>query len=366
MSAPAPLPGILDIKPYVGGASRATAQPGVRIARLASNESPLGPSPRAIEAFKAAADSLHLYPDGGVGALRGALAEHHGIDAAGIVCGNGSDELLALLAKCYAGPGDQVVISEFGFLIYPIAVRSAGATPVIAPERRLRVDVEAVAGLVGADTKLVYLANPNNPTGSYITAAELRELHGRLPPETLLVIDAAYAEYVTADDYDDGLRMVEAFDNVVVTRTFSKLYGLAGLRLGWAYCPAAVADALNRVRGPFNVTAPSQAAALAALGDTDHAAAARDHNARWLPWLGAELAGLGLTVHPSVANFILVEFAGADTAAAARAHLSSRGIITREMDGYGLPRCLRIAIGLEEDMRAVVAAMAEFIARSTA
>lgn len=361
MSAPAPKPGILQIKPYVGGASIAPAAPRGRVSRLASNESPLGPSPRAIEACRRAGDNLHRYPDGGARNLRAALAEHHGIDATGIVCGNGSDELLALLAKCFAGPGDEVLCSEFGFPIYPIAARSAGATPVAAPEPHLRADVEAFAGLVGADTKIVFLANPNNPTGSYITASELRDLHGRLPAETLLVVDTAYAEYVCAADYDAGFAMVEEFDNVVITRTFSKLYGLAALRVGWAYCPAGVADVLNRVRGPFNVTAPSQAAARAALADTDHARMARDHNTRWLPWLSAELAGLGLTVHPSVANFILVEFPG--KAAAARAHLLSRGIITREMDGYSLPDCLRITIGLEEDLRAVVAACAEFLAQ---
>lgn len=361
MSTPTPRPGILDIKPYIGGASTAASAPQGRISRLASNESPLGASPRAIEAYRREADSLHRYPDGAASALRAGLAEHHGIDAAGIVCGNGSDELLALLAKCYAGPGDEVLFSEFGFLIYPIATRSAGATPVVAPEKHLRADVEAFAARAGANTRIVFLANPNNPTGSYITASELRDLRGRLPAETLLVIDAAYAEYVTVDDYDAGFRMVEEFDNVVITRTFSKLYGLASLRMGWAYCPPSVADVLNRVRGPFNVTAPSQAAACAALADEAHAGAARDHNARWLPWLSAELSGLGLTVHPSVANFILVEFPG--KAEAARAHLLSRGIIVREMDGYGLANALRIAIGLEEDMRAVVAAVEEFIAQ---
>ena len=358
--APSPRPGILDITAYVAGGSSVAARPQGRLSRLASNESPLGPSPDAIEAYRQAATSLHRYPDGGAGALRADLAAHHRIDAAGIVCGNGSDELLALLAKCYAGPGDEVLISEFGFLIYPIATLAAGATPVIVAEHNLRADGAALAARAGAKTRLLYLANPNNPTGSYITAAELGELRARLPAETLLVVDAAYAEYVTADDYDAGFAMVEEFDNVVITRTFSKLHGLAALRLGWAYCPPAVADVLNRVRGPFNVSAPAQAAARAALADRAHAEAARDHNARWLPWLADELSGLGLTVHPSVANFLLVEFGDAG---AAHAHLLTQGVITREMGGYGLPNALRIGIGLEEDMRAVVAACAQIVAQ---
>ena len=366
MSPPTPRPGILDITPYVPGGSKAPAAAPGRLARLASNESPLGPSPRAIEAYGAAAEAMHHYPDGAAGALRAALAEHHGLDAGRIVCGAGSDELLSLLARCYAGPGDEVLMSQYGFLVYPIVTMAAGATPVRAPEPELRVDVDAFAGLANERTRVVFIANPNNPTGSYVSAAALRGLRQRLPDEALLVIDAAYTEYVGAGDYDAGFGLVEDFDNVVITRTFSKIHGLASLRLGWAYCPAAVADALNRVRGPFNVTGAALAAGAAALGDRGHVAAARAHNDRWLPWLTTELAKLGLTVYPSVANFVLVSFparAGRNTrtADAADAWLLDRGLVTREMGAYDLPDCLRIAIGLEDDMRALVAALAEFM-----
>ena len=366
MSPPVPRPGILDITPYVPGGSKAPAAPHGRLARLASNESPLGPSPRAVEAYGALAGAMHHYPDGGASALRAALAEHHGLDAGRIVCGAGSDELLSLLARCYAGPGDEVLVGQYGFLVYPIVTMAAGATPVRVPEPELRVDVDAFAALANQRTRVAFIANPNNPTGSYVSASELRALRERLPDEVLLVVDAAYAEYVGAGDYDAGFGLVEDFDNLVITRTFSKIHGLASLRLGWAYCPAAVADVLNRVRGPFNVTGAALAAGAAALGDSGHVAAARAHNDRWLPWVAAELAKLGLTVYPSVANFVLVRFparAGRNsrTADAANAWLLERGLVTREMGAYDLADCLRIGIGLEDDMRALVAALAEFM-----
>ena len=366
MSPPAPRPGILDITPYVPGGAKAPAAPRGRLARLASNESPLGPSPRAVEAYGAVTGAMHHYPDGAASALRAALAEHHGLDAGRIVCGAGSDELLSLLARCYAGPGDEVLMSQYGFLVYPIVTMAAGATPVRAPEPELRADLDAFADLASERTRVVFIANPNNPTGSYVPAAALRGLRRRLPDEVLLVIDAAYAEYVGAADYDAGFGLVEDFDNVVITRTFSKIHGLASLRLGWAYCPAAVADALNRVRGPFNVTGAALAAGAAAIGDTGHVAAARAHNDRWLPWLAAELAKLGLTVYPSVANFVLVRFPARPgrntrTADAANAWLLERGLVTREMGAYDLPDCLRIGLGLEDEMRALVAALADFM-----
>jgi histidinol-phosphate aminotransferase len=359
--APEPRPGILEITPYVGGSHEVT---GVdRAIVLSANESPLGPSPRAVAAYRALAERLHRYPEGGVTALRQAIGRRHGLDPARIVCGNGSDELIGLLVQAYAGPGDEVVFTEHGFLMYRLAALAHGATPVAAPETELRADVEAVVAKVTPRTRLVFLANPNNPTGSFLTGEELARLRGRLPKGVLLVIDSAYAEYVVRNDYSAGTELVEASDNVVMTRTFSKIYGLAALRLGWAYCPPAVAEVLHRVRGPFNVNAAAEAAGLAALDDQRHVDAARTHNEIWRPWLADRLAGLGLAVHPSIANFLLVGFPAAPgrDAAAALAFLERRGILARNMAAYGLPDCLRITIGLEEEMRATADALSDFM-----
>jgi histidinol-phosphate aminotransferase len=357
-----PRPGILGITPYKGGEF---AVPGKRrVIRLASNECPLGPSPQAVEAYRREAAELHRYPDGGVAALRTALAAHHGLDPERIVCGNGSDELLSLLAQAYAGPGDEVLYSEHGFLMYPIAARAVDATPVAAPERHLTADPEALLDRVTERTRVLFLANPNNPTGSYLGAETVAELRARLPERVLLVLDAAYAEYVGRNDYDAGQALVRSHDNVVMVRTFSKIYGLAGLRLGWAYCPPAVADVLNRVRGPFNVTRPAQAAGVAALADAAHVAAARALNDRMLPWFVAETRKLGLDPRPSVGNFVLLRFPASTARTAPRADevLKSHGILTRRMEGYGLPDALRVTIGTEDDMQAVLGALTEYMA----
>jgi len=359
--APQPRPGILDIAPYVGGES---SVPGVaRVVKLASNESPLGASPRALEAYRAAAERLHLYPDGGAGELRRALGTRHGIDPARIVCGAGSDELLSLLARAYAGPGDEVLYSRHGFLVYPIAARSVGATPVAAPERDLRSDVDALRAAVTPHTRIVFLANPNNPTGTYLDRAALARLHAGLPMTCLLVLDAAYAEYVGRNDYEAGEALVSAHANVVMTRTFSKIYGLAALRIGWAYCPPAVADALNRLRGPFNVSTPAQVAARAALEDGEHTARARALNDAMLPFLTTELRRRGIETTDSVGNFVLARFPLDTTrnAAAALAFLKARGLILRDMTSYALPEWLRITVGREEDMRALLAALDRFL-----
>lgn len=351
----APRPGILDVAAYVGGEAGLAGHN--RVIRLASNESALGPSPRAIEAYRALAAEIHRYPDGGATELRKALARHHRIDADRIVCGAGSDELIALLIRAYAGPGDEVLHTRHGFLMYAIGAKTAGAAAVAAPERDLTADIDALLAHVTPKTRILFLANPNNPTGSCLPAGAVERLRRELPAGVLLAIDAAYAEYVTRPDYEPGIKLVESFDNVVMLRTFSKIYGLAGLRIGWGYCPPAVADVLNRVRGPFNVSAPALAAALAALEDRAHTERVRLHNERWLPWFRAELAKLGLTAFPSYGNFVLVRFADAD---AALAFLNGRGIIPRRMAAYGLPDCLRITVGTGEEMEAVVAALAEF------
>jgi len=357
-----PVPGILNISPYVAGRSEAPGRGPVY--KLSSNETPLGAARDAIEAFTAAAAGLNLYPDGSARAMRQAIAEIHGLEADRIICGNGSDEILHLLPQIYAGPGDEILFSAHGFLVYPIATLAAGATPVVVPEPDLRTDVDGFLRHATDRTRIAFLANPNNPTGSFNTAAELRRLRAGLPEECLLVVDAAYAEYVDVEGYDTGAALVAATPNTVMTRTFSKVYGLAALRVGWAYAPAGVVDAYERVRGPFNVPAPAQAAAVAAVKNEAHVAAGKAHNTRWRNWLAAEIAALGLKVHPSVANFILVGFdrTGPRTAAAADAFLASRGVVVRAVSSYGLPHCLRISVGTEEGNRAAVAALAEFMA----
>jgi histidinol-phosphate aminotransferase len=361
-TAPVPGPGILDIAPYIGGESKVA---GVeRPIRLASNESALGPSPAAIAAYRALADEIHRYPDGGASELRAALGRHHGLDPDRIVCGAGSDELIALLQRAYAGPGSEVLYSRHGFLMYPIGARAVGATPVAVPERTLTADVDGFLARVTKRTRIVFVANPNNPTGTYLSADEMARLHQGLPGHVVLAIDAAYAEFVNRNDYEPGIALVNRAANVVMLRTFSKIYALAGLRLGWAYCPPAIADVLNRIRGPFNISAPALAAGVAAIEDVGALARARAHNERWLPWLSERLLALGLPLTPSVGNFVLPQFPEdpRHNADAAFAFLQSRGILVRQMGGYGLPAHLRITIGTGEEMQAVVAALAEFMA----
>ena len=356
-----PRPGILEIEPYVGGKSELAG--ATRVVKLSANESALGPSPKAIAALQAAAATSHRYPDGDATLLRAAIGARFQLDPARIVCGAGSDELIQLLMRAYAGPGDEVVYSAHGFLMYKLSALGVGAVPVAAPERQLRADVDALLACLGSRTRMLFIANPNNPTGSYLSADELARLHGGLPDDVLLVIDAAYAEYVRSNDYTAGLELVDRAHNVVVTRTFSKLFGLAALRLGWLYGPPAVVDVLHRLRGPFNVGTPAQVAGIAALEDLDHQERSRAHNDRWLPWLARALADLGLRVHPSIANFVLVEFEvdGARTAGRASAWLESQGIIARPMSAYGLPHCLRLSIGPEAENRAVVDSLREFV-----
>ncbi len=362
---PAPRPGILEIEPYVPGESSLPA--GLAPIKLSSNETPLGPSPKAIAAFRGAAGALERYPDGASKGLRAAIAARYGLNADRIVCGAGSDEILSLLAHAYLGPGDEAIFTAHGFLLYRIIILANGAAPVVAPETGLRTDVGEILKRVTSRTKMVFLANPNNPTGTYISIDEVRSLRAALPSHVLLVLDAAYAEYVLRNDYEAGIELVATTNNTVMTRTFSKIHGLAGLRLGWAYCPEAVADVLNRIRGPFNVSAPALAAGVAAIEDAGHEEAAAQHNERWRPWLSAEIEKLGLKATPSVANFVLVNFPDPGRgAAAADAFLKSRAIIVRRVDAYGLPNALRMTVGTEADNRAVIAALADFLGRAAA
>jgi histidinol-phosphate aminotransferase len=360
-TAPVPGPGILDIAPYVGGESKAS---GVeRPIRLASNESALGPSPEAIAAYQSFAGEIFRYPDGSAAELREALGRAHGLDPARIVCGSGSDELIALLQRAYAGPGTEVLYSRHGFLMYPIGTLAVGATPVAVPERALTADVDGFLARVTERTRLVFIANPNNPTGTYLSADELARLHAGLPGHVVLAIDAAYAEFVNRNDYEPGIALVNRAENVVMLRTFSKIYALAGLRLGWAYCPPAIADVLNRMRGPFNVAAPALAAGVAAVEDVGAIDRARAHNERWLGWLSERLTALGIPLTPSVGNFVLARFPDSPSrnADAAFAFLQSRGILVRQMGGYGLPQYLRITIGTGEEMERVANTLAEFM-----
>ena len=359
-------PGIMDITPYVGGES--ALDDFERVIKLASNEGALGPSPQAVAAYEGVGSGLHRYPDGACGALRRALGDIHQLDPSRIVCGAGSDELIGLICRAYAGPGDEVLHTQYGFLMYPIAARTAGATPVAAPETKLTADIDKLVERITSKTRILFLANPNNPTGTYLKAGQLARLRRDMPAAVLLVIDAAYAEFVEDADYDPGTGLVEGGDNVVMTRTFSKIHGLGGARLGWAYCPAAIADVLNRVRNPFNVSGPALAAGLAALKDRAFTDKARRHNRIWREWTAEKLAALGLDITPSAGNFLLVGFpapAAGDNrqrgADAADAYLKGRGIIVRRMAGYGLPDCLRISIGREDEMRAVAGALKEFM-----
>jgi histidinol-phosphate aminotransferase len=356
---PSPKPGVLDIAPYVGG--RASAPGVAKVYKLSANENPLGPSPAAVAAYVEAQKNLEQYPEGSARVLREAIGTAFGLDPARIVCGgDGSDELLKMLGNAYLRAGDEVIFTEHAFVIYKIITLANSAVPVIVPEKDLRADVDAILAAVTPKTRIVYLANPNNPTGTYLPHSEVRRLHAGLRSDILLVIDAAYAEYVRRNDYESGIEMVANFNNVVMTRTFSKL-GLGGLRVGWAYCPAAVADVLNRVRGPFNVSMPQQLAAAAAVKDRAHIDKSVEHNARWISWLREEIRKLGLRVDDSVGNFMLVHFADKKTADAADAFLSSRGLILRAVGNYGLPQCLRLSVGTEEANRLVVKALAEFM-----
>jgi histidinol-phosphate aminotransferase len=361
MAAPEPKSGVMEISAYVPGSSSGPA--GVRLYKLSSNETPLGPGPAARAALASVEDHLAEYPDGSAGRLRNAIAQAHGLNAENIVCGNGSDELLSLLANCYLAPGDEAIISEHGFLMYRIATLAAGGTPVVAPEKDLTADVDAILARVTGRTRLVYLANPNNPTGTYLSISEVRRLHAGLPANVILVLDAAYAEYVRRNDYEAGIELASSSNNVVMTRTFSKIFGLAALRIGWCYAPAHVIGALNRIRGPFNVNSAAIVAGSAAIGDREHVENAAAHNAQWLSWTSEAIGGLGLAVTPSVGNFILIHFPQEQgrTAREADAFLTSRGYILRNVAGYGLPHALRMTIGTEAANRGVVEALAQFL-----
>lgn len=335
---------------------------GLKPIKLSSNETPLGASPAAIAAYKAAGIDLERYPDGQATVLRQAIGKRYGLDPARIVCGAGSDEILTMLAHAYLGPGDEAIYTQHGFLVYRIAILACGATPVVADETNLTADVDKILAKVTAKTRMVFLANPNNPTGTYLPIGDVRRLRSALPGNVVLVLDGAYAEYVRRNDYEAGIELVATTNNTVMTRTFSKIFGLAALRIGWGYCPAEIADALNRIRGPFNMSTPSILAGAAAMEDHAHTELAVAHNDEWLGWLQTEIEKLGLSVTPSVANFLLIHFPAdpAQGAAACDEFLKSQGIILRRVVSYGLPDCLRLTIGTADENRAVIAALSAF------
>ena len=357
-----PKPWIEAIAPYVPG--RSTTDDGRKVAKLSSNENPLGTSEAARGAFIAGASSLYRYPDASAADLREAIAAHHGLDPVRIIYGTGSDEILHLAAGAYAGPGDEVLFVKYGFSVYPIAARRVGADPVIAPDRDYATDVDALIAHITPSTRVIFVANPNNPTGTYSPAADIARLHAATPKDCLLVIDQAYAEYLEPGDDDGAFALAQRESNVLVTRTFSKIFGLAAERIGWGYASSDVIEAMHKIRAPFNVTTAGQMAAIAALGDTRFVENSRDHNLKWRAWFEGEIAGLGnkgLRAVPSKANFSLVLFEGKLTAEAAYEGLMKAGYIVRWLPGQGLPHALRITIGTEEEITGLTAALRKLV-----
>lgn len=367
MTTPTPKAHILGITPYKQGKSKTgSGTTPQRLIKLSSNENPLGPSQQAIAAFRTMGD-LHRYPDGSAAALRAAIADVHGLDADRLIIGAGSDELINLLIHAYAGEGDEVLYSQHGFLMYKIYATAHGATPVAAPEKNLTADVDALLAAVTPRTKILFLANPNNPTGTLLANGEVQRLRAGLPGHVLLVLDAAYAEYVEETDYDAGTKLVDATGNTVMLRTFSKIYGLPSLRVGWGYAPAAIIEVLNRIRSPFNINSAALTAAEAAVKDVRYTAYAAEYNARERTRLTAALTSLGLKVTPSAGNFVLVHFhETGNTADAANRHLLAEGIIAREVAAYGLPNALRFTVGTTEENTAVIESLKVFMAREVA
>ena len=362
MTKPAPKPWIMAIAPYVPG--RSTTDDGRKVIKLSSNENPLGTSPAARAAFAAAADRLERYPDASATELRDVLAAQHALDPARIIYGNGSDEVLHIAAGAFAGSGDEIIHVRYGFAVYEIATRRVGATPVIAPDKDYATDVDAILACVTDKTKLVYVANPNNPTGTYTPREDIARLHAGLRPDILLVLDHAYAEYIEGDAEDGGMALAESASNVLVTRTFSKMYGLAAERIGWGYASPEIIDAMHRIRLPFSITIAGTAAAIAALGDTDFVDHTRAHNAQWRRWFTDEIGQMGnagLRAVPSQANFVLVLFGGKLSAEVAYKGLMDAGYIVRWLPGQGLPQALRITIGTADETQGVAAALRDLV-----
>ncbi len=349
MSHPIPRQSLESCPPYVQGKSAiaGVANP----IKLSSNESPFGPSQRAREAFKQAVETLHRYPDGGQSGLRQAIADRFDIESERIVCGNGSEELILLTIRTFIDPGDEILVSENGFVMTRIHALAQGAQVVVAPEDGWQQSVDNLLARVTDKTRIVAVANPNNPTGTYLPANEIRRLHRGLPDDVLLMLDGAYADYVVADDFDSGIELVRKSENVMMTRTFSKLYGLAGTRIGWAYAPQAVVNAIQRIRTPFNTNWPAQVAAAAALQDSEFADTVRQHTIHWREKMRDHLIGLGIVVPPSVTNFLLMQIPEKQGRSALKASsfLSDNGILLRPTGVSGPGDCLRVTVGTEQE-----------------
>lgn len=359
---PEPKPYIAAITAYKPG--KAKADDGRMLIKLSANENPLGCSPAASAALSGQDKTLARYPDPASTALRTAIGERFALEPEQIVCGTGSDELLNLIAMGYAGIGDAIIHVKYGFAVYEIATRKVGAEVVIAPDADYGTDVDALLAMVTPNTRLVFIANPNNPTGTMMSDDEVARLHAGLPSDTLLVLDQAYGEY-REDDGPAAFDLARQHDNVLITRTFSKIYGLAAERIGWAYGQPHLIDTLNRIRGPFNVTSAGQAAAIAALADQDFVNHIRNHNRQWREWMQGEIAGLsnhGLRVVPSAGNFLLVLFEGTVSAEEANNRLMQAGYVVRWLPGQGLAHGLRITIGTEAENRGLMAALRDIVA----
>lgn len=363
MTLPQPRPGIMDIAIYEPGKSQ--VQGARRVIKLSSNEAALGPSPKAVAALAGSLGESHRYPAGDSGEIREALGKAHNLDPARIICGAGSDELLGLVMRGFAGVGDEIIHTAHGFAMYNIYAKGVGATPVVAPEKDLTTDVDAILARVTPKTRIVFVANPNNPTGTYIPGAEMRRLRAGLREDILLVCDDAYAEFVDAPDYESGFALASETENTIAMRTFSKIYGLASVRLGWGFGAKNIVGVMERIRSPFNVSRPAQFAGLAALADRDHVARTKAHTKKWLAIGLQRLRGLGLKVGESHGNFLLPEFpkVPGKTAAECDAFLQENGIIVRRVDGYGLPNHLRVTIGDEEEMSVFLDVMTAFMER---
>lgn len=343
---------LLEIENYKPGKAKIGSQKAIK---LSSNENALGASPKAISAYVNHAKDLALYADGACSELRQALANKYKIDADKIVCGAGSDEILALITQGFAGCGDEIIYSEYGFLMYPISAKRVGAKAIKAKETNLRTDVKAILAAITPKTKLIFIANPNNPTGSYINKSEMQELIDNTPKNVIIVLDHAYEEFVEESDYPNAIELVNQHENVIMTRTFSKIYGLASLRIGWSYSSSYIAEILNKVRGPFNVSGPAQFAAVAAIEDEEFFAKSQEHNRKWLKIYQENLAKFShLKAYPSITNFILVDFHSLENCQKANEAFLKEGIILREMSAYSLPTCLRISIGSDQDNEKVL------------